>query len=92
LNLDLKFWLFLLFFVIMFFAVVMGSLKKMLFFLWYGFLYTLIGFLVIFLLNNVIGQYTDFYLPINPFTAFITGFLGIPGICCLVALKYVVFC
>lgn len=37
---------------------------------------------------NLIGEFFDLYLPINPITALVAGFLGIPGIVLLLALQY----
>lgn len=36
---------------------------------------------------NWIGGYFQFHLPFNPVTALTAGFLGIPGVAALVALK-----
>ena len=33
---------------------------------------------------NFIGEYLNFYITINPITALIAGFLGIPGVIFLV--------
>lgn len=36
---------------------------------------------------NLVGGYFSLYLPINPITAMVVGFLGIPGVVLLVALQ-----
>ena len=36
---------------------------------------------------NFIGEYFNFYITINPITALIAGFLGIPGVIFLVIFK-----
>lgn len=46
----------------------------------------LVGILLLFL-TNYIGTYFDFSLVINPVTALIAGFLGIPGIVFLIIFK-----
>ena len=45
-----------------------------------------IGAIFLFVLNFA-GSYFDFSIAINPFTALVVGFLGIPGIILLVLLK-----
>lgn len=37
---------------------------------------------------NLLGAYVDLYLPINPLTALVAGFLGIPGVVLIVLLHY----
>ena len=41
-------------------------------------------------LVNLVGMFLGFYLPINPITALVTGFLGIPGVVLLLALRFFV--
>ena len=36
---------------------------------------------------NIAGQYAHFHIPINPVTALLTGFLRIPGLLALIAIK-----
>lgn len=48
----------------------------------------LIGGILLWLLNFV-GQYFGLYIAINPITALVAGFLGIPGIVVLVILSYI---
>lgn len=48
----------------------------------------IIGGVVLWLLN-LIGGYFGFTLAINPLTALIVGFLGIPGVILLVILKFI---
>ncbi|MGI6038507.1 MAG: pro-sigmaK processing inhibitor BofA family protein [Limnochordia bacterium] len=42
-------------------------------------------------LFNLVGMIFGLYLPINPITALVAGFLGIPGIVLLLALQYWIF-
>lgn len=37
--------------------------------------------------TNFIGEYFNFYITINPITALIAGFLGIPGVVFLIIFK-----
>ncbi|AEE95388.1 pro-sigmaK processing inhibitor BofA family protein [Mahella australiensis] len=48
----------------------------------------IIGGVVLWLLN-LIGSYFGFTLAINPLTALIVGFLGVPGVILLVILKFI---
>ncbi|MDU2490942.1 MAG: pro-sigmaK processing inhibitor BofA family protein [Clostridium celatum] len=43
----------------------------------------IIGIILLYV-ANYIGEYLDFYITINPITALIAGFLGIPGVIFLV--------
>ncbi|NMB17769.1 MAG: pro-sigmaK processing inhibitor BofA [Firmicutes bacterium] len=47
-----------------------------------------IGGLLLWLVN-LLGMFVGVYLPINPITALVAGFLGIPGVILLLVLKYV---
>ncbi|NLG89660.1 MAG: pro-sigmaK processing inhibitor BofA [Clostridiaceae bacterium] len=47
----------------------------------------IIGGIVI-LLINLIGQYFDFHISLNIFSALIAGTLGLPGVILLIILKY----
>lgn len=49
----------------------------------------IIGGAVLFVLN-VLGKTFGIYVAVNPVTALIAGFLGIPGILLLIILQYVV--
>lgn len=49
----------------------------------------IIGGIMLWLLN-LVGGYFGLSVAINPITALIAGFLGIPGIVLLVVLKYVI--
>lgn len=40
--------------------------------------------IVLLYVANFIGEYLNFYITINPITALIAGFLGIPGVILLV--------
>jgi len=48
----------------------------------------LVGALLLAFVNFVGGYVLGIYLPINPVTALVAGFLGIPGIVLLVALQH----
>lgn len=37
---------------------------------------------------NLVGGFIGIHLPINPFTALVAGFMGIPGILVLLAIQY----
>ncbi|HHV61358.1 MAG TPA: pro-sigmaK processing inhibitor BofA [Firmicutes bacterium] len=37
---------------------------------------------------NIMGRHFDIMVPINPITALVAGFLGIPGIVLLIALRH----
>ncbi|HHV72089.1 MAG TPA: pro-sigmaK processing inhibitor BofA [Clostridia bacterium] len=43
---------------------------------------------VILWLVNLVGSFFDFSVPINPITALVAGFLGIPGVVLIIALKF----
>jgi inhibitor of the pro-sigma K processing machinery len=46
-----------------------------------------IGSIVLFVFNFA-AQSFSFYIPINPVTSSITGFLGLPGLITLIIIKY----
>lgn len=48
----------------------------------------IIGGIVLWILN-LIGGFFGFTLPLNPLTALIVGFLGVPGVILLVVLKFI---
>ena len=48
-----------------------------------------IGGVLLFVFNSIAGHY-DFSIPINPVTAAMSGFLGLPGLVSLVLIKAVV--
>lgn len=48
----------------------------------------LIGALLLFFLN-LFGTSINLHIPINLVTTLVSGFLGIPGLCALVAIQYV---
>ncbi|HET7578703.1 MAG TPA: pro-sigmaK processing inhibitor BofA family protein [Bacillales bacterium] len=48
----------------------------------------LIGALFLFFLN-IFGTSINLHIPINLVTTLVSGFLGIPGLCVLVAIKYI---
>jgi inhibitor of the pro-sigma K processing machinery len=47
------------------------------------------GVLVLYGLN-VIGKTWSLGIPLNPFTALVAGFMGLPGVAWLLALKYAI--
>ncbi|SEM85932.1 pro-sigmaK processing inhibitor BofA family protein [Lihuaxuella thermophila] len=73
---------------ILFFMVMNRSVTQPLKWIWYGLLYSAVGGIVLFIVN-LLGQYVHFHLPINPVTALITGWLGIPGLFYLIVVKLV---
>jgi inhibitor of the pro-sigma K processing machinery len=67
-----------------------GARFKALKFLGYGTIKLIIGALVLFVMNAIGGAF-HVHIPINFITAFICGFLGIPGAAALVIIeKYIV--
>ncbi|MDQ2086033.1 pro-sigmaK processing inhibitor BofA family protein [Herbivorax sp. ANBcel31] len=44
---------------------------------------------IIILIINFVGKFLNFSIALNPFTAFIVGTLGVPGVLLIVILKYV---
>ncbi|HHW57466.1 MAG TPA: pro-sigmaK processing inhibitor BofA [Clostridia bacterium] len=49
----------------------------------------IIGGLILFFIN-LIGKSLGLYIAINPVTALVVGFLGIPGIILLIIMQYIV--
>jgi inhibitor of the pro-sigma K processing machinery len=74
---------------VLFFMLVNRSIKQPLVWLWQGLFYSAIGSLIIFLIN-FLGQSFHFSLPINLLTAASVGFLRIPGVAYLVAVKLLI--
>ncbi|MCS1352747.1 pro-sigmaK processing inhibitor BofA family protein [Mechercharimyces sp. CAU 1602] len=68
------------------FMVMSKSVMKPLRWIWWGILYSVVGAVVLFLLN-LAGRWVDFQIPINPITALITGALGVPGLIYLIVVK-----
>ena len=85
---DPRWWILIALLGILLFMGITRSVKEPLKWMSYGVLYTAVGGIVLFLLN-LVGQYIDIEIPINPITAFITGSLGIPGLIYLVVVKFV---
>ncbi|WP_240689163.1 pro-sigmaK processing inhibitor BofA family protein [Ammoniphilus sp. YIM 78166] len=52
----------------------------------YGLFKVAIGGVLLFVFNSIAGNY-DFSIPINPITAAMSGFLGLPGLVSLVLIK-----
>lgn len=55
-------------------AIIVGIGKALLF-----------GVIGLFLLN-LVGQYVQLHIPINPFTAVLVGLLGVPGLAALIVI------
>lgn len=87
-DLDLKWWFLLGGGALLLFILLNRSLKKPFLLIGYGMMYSVVGALVLFLVNMV-GQYINLSIPINMITAFITGALGLPGVAYLVIVKLV---
>ncbi|MBA4544245.1 pro-sigmaK processing inhibitor BofA family protein [Thermoactinomyces daqus] len=86
--LEAKWWILLAAAGLVFFMAVSRSVKEPFKWIWLGLLYTVMGGIVLFVVN-FFGQTFHFHLAINPVTAFITGFLGIPGLLYLAAVKMI---
>ncbi len=57
-------------------------------FRWLGiFVLNVIVGAVLLFFTNLVGEMAGFHIPINPVTAIITGFLRIPGLLALLAIK-----
>ena len=67
--------------------LVVGAPIKPLRFIGQGAVKLMIGALFLFFIN-AFGSLIDYHIPINIFTASISGFLGIPGVVLLVAIEY----
>ncbi|MDQ0257781.1 inhibitor of the pro-sigma K processing machinery [Evansella vedderi] len=68
---------------LIFLLLILGAPMKPLRWMGQGAIRLLIGALLLFFLNTFGGLF-DYSLPINVFTAAISGFLGIPGIVALI--------
>ncbi|MCE7792801.1 pro-sigmaK processing inhibitor BofA family protein [Salipaludibacillus sp. CUR1] len=66
-----------------FLLLMIGAPVKFLKFVGTGAVRLLIGALLLFFLNTF-GSAFDYHLPINVFTASVSGFLGVPGIIALI--------
>jgi inhibitor of the pro-sigma K processing machinery len=55
---------------------------------WIGFaaMQVVIGAILLFF-ANLVGEMADFHIPINPVTALLVGFLRLPGLAALIAIK-----
>jgi inhibitor of the pro-sigma K processing machinery len=53
----------------------------------YALFKVVLGAILLFILNSIAGYY-HFTIPINPVTAFVTGFLGIPGLLSMIVMKH----
>jgi inhibitor of the pro-sigma K processing machinery len=87
--LELKWWVIAGVAGVLFFMLISRSVKQPLIWLWKGLIYSAIGSLIIFLIN-FIGQSYHFTLPINLLTALALGFLRVPGLLYVVAVKLLI--
>lgn len=70
--------------------LLVGARLKTLKFLGYGVIKLIVGALVLFVINAIGGAF-HVHVPINFITAFICGFLGVPGAAALIIIeKYIV--
>ncbi|MGN7471400.1 pro-sigmaK processing inhibitor BofA family protein [Brevibacillus sp. SAFN-007a] len=55
---------------------------------WIGFgvMQVVIGAILLFF-TNLVGELASFHIPINPVTALVAGFLRLPGLAALIAIK-----
>ncbi|MDQ0273891.1 pro-sigmaK processing inhibitor BofA family protein [Cytobacillus purgationiresistens] len=72
--------------VLILLVLFMGAPLRPIRFIGQGVMKLLIGALLLFFLN-ALGNQFGIQVPINPATAIISGFLGIPGLCALVAIQ-----
>lgn len=72
---------------IIFVLLLAGALMRPLRWLGFGITRFCIGALLLFLLN-AIGNSYDVHIPINMFTALISGIAGLPGLASLVAIEF----
>ncbi|MGO4890597.1 pro-sigmaK processing inhibitor BofA family protein [Anaerobacillus sp. MEB173] len=72
--------------VLIFILLIVGAPFRALRFIGQGVIRLMIGALFLFFLN-AFGSMIGFHIPINFITATISGFLGIPGIVALIAIK-----
>ncbi|SFI72964.1 pro-sigmaK processing inhibitor BofA family protein [Thermoflavimicrobium dichotomicum] len=84
--LEIKWWLLILALGIVFFMLINRSVKQPLKWFGYGVLYSVVGAIILFFVN-LLGEYIQLHIPINPITALITGILGLPGLAYLIAVK-----
>jgi len=70
--------------------LLVGARLKTLKFLGYGVIKLIVGALILFVINAIGGAF-HVHVPINFITAFICGFLGVPGAAALIIIeKYIV--
>ena len=85
-ELSLKIWALALLGAVLLLMFISRSIKKPLLWLWYGCIYTTCGAVLLFVVN-VIGGYFSYHMPLNLFTALVTGILGLPGLAGLVVVQ-----
>ncbi|AZR74403.1 SigmaK-factor processing regulatory BofA [Anoxybacter fermentans] len=49
-----------------------------------------LGGAILLIFLNLIGRFFNYIIPINPVTALVIGFLGIPGVILLIILKFLI--
>lgn len=72
---------------VIFLLLMLGAPIKPLRFVGQGLIKLIIGALFLFFLN-AFGSMFDYQIPINLFTASVSGLLGIPGLIVLIAIEY----
>ncbi|UTW70574.1 pro-sigmaK processing inhibitor BofA family protein [Anaerobacillus sp. HL2] len=72
---------------IVFLLLMLGAPIRPLRFVGQGLIKLIIGALFLFFLNSF-GSMFDYQIPINLFTASVSGFLGIPGLIVLIAIEH----
>jgi inhibitor of the pro-sigma K processing machinery len=83
---GLKWWLVIGGIGVIWFMIVNRSITKPLKWIGYGALYSIVGAIVLFLIN-LVGEYIDIKIPINLITSLIVGGLGLPGLVSLIMVK-----
>lgn len=74
---------------LIFLLLIIGAPLKPMRLIGSGVIRLLIGALFLFFLNTF-GSVLDIHIPINLVTSAVSGFLGLPGVAALIAIKYIV--
>lgn len=85
-NLGIGWWFLILMVGILVIVLLGKHLLKIINLCWKLLLQIALGFIIIFFFN-IIGQLTDFYLPLNIITASVAGILRLPGLIILIIIK-----
>ena len=72
--------------IILFIFMISQTSFKPVRWVFYGLFKLALGGILLFVFNSIAGYY-DFTIPINPVTAALSGFLGLPGLVSLVVIK-----